>query len=268
MSDAAVGGTGPIASVAAYDEFVDWEKRLGREGPFFADLFADHGVQHVVDVGSGSARHAILFAGWGKTVDAVDPSESMMAEAERNVAEAEETLLTVGGEVRLHTGGFGELAALGLGPADAVTCTGNALPHVDGQDGLRAAIEDFAAVLRQGGVLVLHLLNHSRLLAARPRAIPPVVRETAEGTKVFLRVIDYLDEDMGFRFEFLTLVRDAAGTWTTQARHSVHQALPLELLDSELRLAGFTDTRAFGSHDMKPLDLESDESVVIVAVKR
>ena len=42
-----------------------------------------------------------------------------------------------------------------------------------------------------GGALVLHLLNHGRLLDKRPRAIPPVVRDTAEGTKVFVRVIDY-----------------------------------------------------------------------------
>ena len=54
-----------VAPAADYDEFVNWDKRLANEGPFFRDLFEREGVSRVIDVGAGSARHAILFATWG-----------------------------------------------------------------------------------------------------------------------------------------------------------------------------------------------------------
>lgn len=251
-----------------YDTFVDWDSRLAREGPFFADVFAESGVHSVIDVGAGSARHAILFAGWGIDVTAVDPDESMLEQAEANIAQAESRFLASGGRVRVMPGGFGELARLGAGPADALTCTGNALPHVSGEAGLEAALADFSAALRPGGLLVLHLLNHSRLLVSRIRAIPPVVRDIPDGgVRVFLRVIGYPDGGETLDFDFVTMERDPTGGWSVSSRRSSHTALPLPLLDAALRRAGFTDIRAYGDHAMKPLDPERDESVLLTAVR-
>jgi len=167
--------------------------------------------------------------------------------------------------VQLVRGGYGELEALGLGPADVLTCTGNALPHVAGLDGLRSALADFAAVVRAEGAVVLHLLNHAKLLDARPRTIPPVFRQTPEGEKIFLRVISYPDGDEYLDFDFVTLVRDASGEWSLSDRRSLHTALPVKLLDRELDEAGFGDVTAFGSHDGRPLDAEKDESVILTA---
>jgi SAM-dependent methyltransferase len=258
------------AKVAAYGEFVDWEKRLGREAPFFRRAFDEVEARSVIDVGAGTAMHAILFASWGMSVDAVDPDDSMLEQAEVNIAERAEQIATAGGEVRLRRGGFGVLAHMGLGPADALVCTGNALPHAEGITGLRSALADFAAVLRPGGVVVLHLLNHGRLLAKRVRAIPPVVRDTADGTKVFLRVIEYPETAEGdvefIDFDFVTLVRPAeGGEWTAASRRSLHTALPLDLLERELTAAGFRDVRAFGDHSGRALDRDADESVIVTA---
>ncbi len=256
------------APAADYDEFVDWNKRLGREAPFFRRVFADVGAQRVIDVGAGSARHATMFATWGLEVVAVDPDESMLAQAETNVAARAEEVAEAGGAVQLVRGGYGELEALGLGPADVLTCTGNALPHVAGLDGLRSALADFAAVVRADGAVVLHLLNHARLLDVRPRTIPPVFRQTPEGEKIFLRVISYPDGDEYLDFDFVTLVREASGEWSLSDRRSLHTALPVKLLERELDAAGFGDVRAFGSHDGRPLDAERDESVILTATRR
>jgi len=253
------------APAADYDEFVNWDRRLAREAPLFERVFAEVAARRVIDVGAGSARHAIMFATWGLEVIAVDPDDSMLAQAEDNLERAEELIAAGGGSLRLVRGGFGELEALGLGPADAVTCTGNALPHVGGVAGLRTALADFAQVLRPGGALVLHLLNHARLLASRQRAIPPVFRQTASGEKVFLRVIDYPEGDEYLDFDFLTLVRGEDGEWSLTHRRSLHTALPVDLLRRELARAGFDRIEALGSHDGRSLDLEGDESVIVVA---
>jgi SAM-dependent methyltransferase len=196
----------------------------------------------------------------------VDPDDSMLRAAEANVAVASDRITKGGGELRLLKGGFGEIGALGLRRADALTCTGNALPHVVGVDGLRDALADFAAVLRPGGVLVLHLLNHTRLIEKKPRSIMPVVREVPEGTRVFLRVIDYpVGDGEFFGFDFVTLVRTMAGEWTCASHKAAHTQLPVAVLRFELESAGFERIESFGGHDRRRLDEDSDESVILVA---
>jgi glycine/sarcosine N-methyltransferase len=248
------------ASGADYDEFVDWDKRLAREAPFFRDVFDEAGAKTVADVGAGSGRHALMFASWGLTVYPVDPDPSMLAQARANAEAA-------GVDLPFYEGVFGDVARVVPGRVDALTCLGNALPHVDGPAGLRRALEDFAEVIRPGGALVLHLLNHQRLLDSRIRSIPPVVRDTPEGTRVFLRVLDY-DEPGGIGFEFLTLTRHAKADWAVASRRSVHTALPAFMLVDELDRAGFTRIALFGDHARKPFDGEHDESVIILAYRR
>jgi glycine/sarcosine N-methyltransferase len=254
--------------VGDYDRFVNWEARLARELPFLRDIFDEVGVRSLIDVGAGTARHAIAYAGWGMAVDAVDPDELMLASAQHNIAEAAERIAKAGGQLRLVKGGFGELQALGLADADALTCTGNALPHVRGRVGLSMALADFRAVLRPGGVLVLQLLNHERLLATKQRALMPVVREVPEGTRVFLRVFDYPADGGEFLgVDFATLVRDATGEWKVASHRAAHTVITTELLRAELAAAGFEAIELLGGHDRRPLS-DADESVLVVARRR
>jgi SAM-dependent methyltransferase len=263
-----------------YDELVNWDARLAREGPFFERLFGEHGVRSVVDVGAGSARHAIMFRAWGLDVTAIDPSEDMLELARENAE-------SLGSDVRIVEGGFGDVARIVGRPVDAVTCAGNALPHVRSMRGLHDALLDFAAAVRPGGVLVLHYLNHHRLVTKKIRTMSPVFRETATGDKFFLRLLGYTPSGDGVLFDFVTLVRDAGvrdtshtieswpktldedptGGWSIRSRRSLHLAMPLDVISAELRRAGFTDVRAFGDHEGRALDIETDESLIVVATR-
>jgi glycine/sarcosine N-methyltransferase len=268
VSDGRDRGAGPAVE---YDRFVDWEARLAREAPLFRRVFTEVGAHTVLDVGCGTGQHALMFAGWGLAVTGVDPDPSMLAQAAANADAAAETVAAAGGSVRFVEGGFGELEELGLGPADALTCTGNALPHVAGLAGLSVALSDFAAVLRPGGVVVLHLLNHDRLLSKRIRAIAPVVRDAEDGTWVFLRVIDYADE--GIRLDFVTLQRPGGWTgaseWRTLSSHrALHTPLPSSVLEGALEAAGFDEVVLLGDHAGRQLDPGADESVIVVARRR
>lgn len=253
---------------ADYDTFVNWDARLARELPFFRRLFDDVGARRVIDVGAGSAKHAIEFAKWGLSVDAVDPSEEMRDAAQRNVAEAQTDIAAAGGSIRLAAGGFGELAAMGLAGADALICTGNALPHVGGLADLRAALADFAEVLRPGGVAVIHMLNHAGMLARGVRAIAPKVLDTAEGTTVFLRVVGFPSGGGAyFDFDFVTLVRSPEGEWSVASRRSRHMSITAEMLERELDAAGFSQIEVLGGHDGHALG-DDDESMVVVGRRR
>ncbi len=244
-----------------YDVFVNWDKRLAREAPFYRAVFDEVDARTVADVGAGSARMSLMFASWGLTVYAIDPDPGMLEQARKNAAEA-------GIDLPIYAGAFGDVADVVPGQVDAIVCSGNALPHVGGLPELKRAFADFAEVVRPGGALVLHLLNHQRLLDQRIRTVPPVVRETAEGTLVFLRVLDY-DDPAGIGFDFLTLRRSPDGAWdVANARRSVHTALPSYVLVDELDHAGFTRIALFGSHDRKPFEAEKDESVIVLAYRR
>jgi len=256
-----------VSPAADYDQFVDWEKRLQREAPLFRWAFSLSGAHSVLDVGAGSARHSLLFASWGMNVTAVDPDESMLAQARINISSAENSLALSGGKVSLMRGGFGELEGLGAGPVGALVCTGNALPHVSGASGLRAAVRDFYRVLAPGGVIILHLLNHARLAGLKVRVVPPVVRDTGEGVKVFLRVIDYPQDGESLDFDFVTLVRSTQGEWALTHRRSAHTFIPVDVLADELSSSGFTSIETFGDHERKPLEIANDESVIVVARK-
>jgi SAM-dependent methyltransferase len=251
-----------------YDRLVDWRKRIERESPFFRREFEAHSVRTVLDVGCGTGMLPIEWAKWGLDVVGVDPDAGMLKKAAENAEAARDEIAQAGGSVRFASGGFGELAGLGLGVFDAVTCTGNALPHIDGATALPATLRDFAAVLKPGGLVVLHLLNHDRLIGEDIHAIPAVIREGEDGVWAFLRFIDY--EEGGIRFDFVTLHRPAGAwesgePWDTQSRRSLHAALPSQLLRGELVSAGFPDVCLYGKHDGSAFRPLEDESVLIVA---
>ncbi|MBE0476268.1 MAG: hypothetical protein IBX62_04110, partial [Coriobacteriia bacterium] len=145
---------------------------------------------------------------------------------------------------------------------------------------------DFGAVFAPGGVLVLHLLDHDRLLSQRLRTLPPVFRETPEGDRLFVKVLSYPEDASSIVFDFLTLTRSPeaageaprpedvrdfgepgrdAGGWEVASRRSVHTALPVSLLAPELASARFIDVRAYGDHSGKAFDPEEDESVILTA---
>lgn len=245
-------------AAADYDQVVDWETRLPRELPFFRDLFDEVGVESLVDVGCGTGKHAIEFASWGLRVTGIDPSASMLVQAHKNADAA-------GAEVTWELGSYGDLRATVGREMDAVVSLGNAFMHVEGPAGAAEALRDIATVVRSGGVVVLHFLNYDRLLTQRIRMMPARFRETPEGDKAFLRILDY--EDDVVRFEFVTLSRLEDGSWDVHSRVSRHTVLPPASVVEAMRAAGFGRVETYGSHDKKDFDPETDESVVMVGYR-
>jgi glycine/sarcosine N-methyltransferase len=246
----------PAQPASDYDEMVDWGKRLARELPFFERVLSEAGASRVVDVGCGTGMLAIALARLGLEVTGVDPSESMLAKARVNVEAA-------GVPVTLVEGGFGDLEQLVSGRVDAVICTGNALPHVEGREGLARALADMASVLRPGGVVILHWLNHDRLAAQRPAMLPAVLRSTTKGPRIFAKVLEYSDD--GVEFDFVTVTRGADGAWNAEDRRSLHTWVTTVTAREALAEAGFSDVELYGGHDFRAFDPSADESVIAVA---
>jgi len=252
---------------AKYDTVVRWDRRLAREAPFFEQLFREHDVTSLADVGCGTAKHAILFASWNIEVWALDPNEEMLAAARDNVQES-------GLNVHLAQAGFGEVART-VGKVDAAVSLGNAFPHVSGIAGLREALSDFADAIRPGGPLVVHMLNHDRIEQQKLRFLPTVLRSDEEGETVVIKVIDHAEDH--FTFEFVQLMRpmrpegvspEQPSEWVVQSHRGQHTKILGATMRAELDAAGFIDIQVFGNHSGGALDPDSDESAIWVATRR
>jgi len=133
-----------------YESFVDWPKRLAREGPFFRRLFADHGVARVVDVACGTGHHAALFHRWALQVEGADVSAGMIERAKHQFGEPP--------GLRFVERSF-TAAVEPEGKADAVICIGNSLALADRRESARQALLAMLRAVRPGGLVVVQLLN-------------------------------------------------------------------------------------------------------------
>lgn len=249
-----------------YDSIVRWDKRLPREAPFFRQLFESCGVASLADVGCGTAKHAVMFAGWGIEVWALDPSEEMLTSARANIEES-------GSGVHLALAGFGEVASA-VGEVDGVVCLGNAFMHAGDAEGVMAALEDFAAAIRPGGPLVIHMLNQDRIVKHGMRMLPSAFRSGGEGDTVAVKLIDHGDDYLDF--EFVRLMRaersaeadaDAPSEWTVEAQRTRHPKILGPMLRRQLEAVGFGEIKAYGDHTGRTLDPDDDESAIWVAIR-
>jgi glycine/sarcosine/dimethylglycine N-methyltransferase len=137
-----------------YDAMIDWPKRLEHEGRFYRDLFEQNRVHNVVDVACGSGRHAAMFQSWGLQVEAADVSPAMIERARSIFGEPP--------GLRWVVRAFDAPVAPET-PFDAAICVGNSLPLAADENIVRRAIGEMLAAVRNGGLIVVHVLNIARL---------------------------------------------------------------------------------------------------------
>jgi len=253
---------------AEYDQFVNWPARLAFELPFIerqitAAAARPPGV--ILDAACGTGMHAIALAQRGCQVSGADLSAGMIARARANAAAAQ-------AQARFEIAGFGSLAAVfGAGECDAVLCLGNSLPHILSSTDLAAALADFAACLRPGGVVLIQNRNFDLVLDQRVRWLPPQSYQPAENPggldeRLFLRSYDF-DSDGLITFNIITLRRQQAGGWDQTVASTRLWPQRQAELDAGLRAAGFAPVNHWGSLDGAPFDPRHSENLVIGARK-
>jgi glycine/sarcosine N-methyltransferase len=242
------------ALAADYDRFVNWEGRLAHELPFFDRLFARHQVRRVLDSACGTGRHAIALAQRGYQVTATDLSAAMIEQARQNAAAA-------GAQVTLAVAGLGELAALGE-TFDAALCLGNSLPHLPTASAMAAALADFAAVLRPGGLLVIQNRNLDRVWAEQERFMAPQSHRQGSQEWLFVRFYDFREETI--TFNMIRLRRTAEG-WAQDVESTELRPIFRDDLAAALTGAGFEAISFYGGYDGATFDASTSNDLIAVA---
>lgn len=246
-----------------YDRFVNWENRLAYEMPFLDGQLQVLGQPEnirLLDAACGTGMHALALARRGYRVSGADYSPGMIARARENAAAA-------GMDLPFLTAGFGELAGVFFPQRfDALLCLGNSLPHVIDRSDREAALGDFAACLRPGGLLLLQNRNFDAVMARRERWMEPQSYRQGEAEWVFLRQYDFTPQGL-IDFHIITLKRREGETWRQQVV-TTHLAplLQTDLLAS-LAEVGFIQINCYGALDGSPFDPAASGNLVITAQK-
>ena len=242
-----------------YDRFVDWPGRLAAELPFIERELEAADAHRVLDAACGTGMHAIALAQRGYGMAGADLSAGMIERARANAATAEV-------DVRFEAVGFGELArTFGCTDFDALLCLGNSLPHLLTPVGLAAALSDFAACLRPGGLLLIQNRNFDAILERGERWMEPQSRREGELEWLFLRFYDF-EPDGTLVFNLVTLQREGTDGWRQSVASTRLRPLRQRELMAALSAADFGGIVCWG--DMQGASFRSSSSPNLVITAR
>ena len=245
-----------------YDRFVSWQGRLELEMPFITaqidSLAAGHLPSKILDAACGTGMHAIALALRGCQAAGADLSPGMIARAKANARRA-------GVQVDFRQAGFGDLRR-SFQNFDALLCLGNSLPHLLTSAGLSDALQDFAACLRPGGMLLVQNRNFDAVLASRERWMSPEAHRDGEQEWLFLRFYDF-EPDGLINFHIITLYRTGESAWTQKVDSTRLRPLREAELVAALDHARFTQITRYGSMSGDPFDPARSPNLVLQALK-
>ncbi|MFP4053874.1 MAG: class I SAM-dependent methyltransferase [Phycisphaerae bacterium] len=237
-----------------YEDITHQQARQASADALGQKLVGESGIRSAVDAACGTGLFTFALAREGAQVVGADLSESMLDKARAAAG-------PLAGNVRWVRSPMQSLGEKLAGPFDAVLCMGNSLPHLLSDDELDETLAGFAALLPSGGLVVLHLLNYTRVIKQRERIVGIDRNETRE----FVRFYDFADEMV--RFNVLEI------DWsTTPPSHEIHSTMlypwrQAELADA-LAAAGFECLRSFADLSLsEPFD-EMDSDVLVMTAGR
>jgi SAM-dependent methyltransferase len=240
---------------ADYDRFVNWPARLAAELPFIEGQMQTMGACRVLDAACGTGMHTIALARQGYKVVGADLSAGMVERARANASAA-------GVNARFEVAGFGELAARAGTGFDAALCLGNSLPHLLTPVDLEAALADFAACLRPGGLFLIQNRNFDAVLAQGARWMEPQAHREGDTEWLFFRFYDF-EPDGTLAFNIVTLRREGLGDWSQQVATTRLWPLRQAELVAALEAAGFEDIVCWGDMQGNPFEPERSGNLVV-----
>lgn len=236
-----------------YDRMTGFGARVERETRALAPLVERFGIRSAVDTGCGTGTQTTALARLGVRTLGIDVSGDMLGFARRHVEEED----GLAHWPRFVQGDFLSPALRAEAPFDAVFSMGNTMPHVADFEALREVLAYWKWCLREGGVVVLQMLNYARIRSTGNR----VIAARRAGDVTTLRFYDFTEPR--WRFNIVTL-RGEEGALGHEMRTT--ELLPIEEGDvrREAARAGFEMVEVYGSVGGEGFTDSSTDLVVIL----
>jgi len=255
---------------AVYDLLVDWPKRLAREEPFYRRLFERIGARRVADVACGTGRHAAMFHSWGLSVEGsdVDPKMIELARAKSRSGKGSDPL-GLRGLTPLRTGGLRfvvrgfEEPIRAAEPFDVALCVGNSLALAPDAATAARAVREMLAAVRDGGAVVVHVLNLWRLPDG-PCVWQKCLRAALAQGDVLIAKGVHRSGTRGY-VDLIVAPVDAPEQVHSESVPLLGiEAAELSRMAAE---AGASDVQLFGGYDEKPYEPLESTDLILVATR-
>lgn len=249
-----------------YDRFVNWKNRLAFEMPFIEQQIVklQAGTPNplrILDAACGTGMHAIALAELGHMVSGADLVPQMVQVSRRNAR-------TAGVKIDFRTAGFGALAQTFPDAGfDLLLCLGNSLPHLLSSEELSAALRDFAACLRPGGMMLLQNRNFDAVMARQERWMDPQSHREGAREWLFQRWYDFEPNGL-IRFNIVTLSRESESDWKPRITSTLLRPLLQEELTAKTADTGFGNVQCFGSMQAEEFHAMESGNLILTAIKK
>ncbi len=207
----------------------------------------------ILDIGCGTGNLAISLAVKGYRVVAIDYERAMIEAAEKKKNHGLDNLrfkymdmLKVAHEYE-------------AGSFDGVVCFGNTLVHLLNISDIKKFISAVSSVLREGGIMMLQILNYDYILDEGVDKLPPIENEVISFTRSY-----GFREDGLINFNTELMIHETGNTVTNSIT-----LMPVRknTLSEIITAAGFTRIEYFGDFKMNPLAATS-MPLVVKALKK
>jgi len=237
-----------------YEAMIDWPKRLANEEPFYRRWFCGAGVRRLLDVACGTGRHAAMFHSWGLRVEAADISPRIIERARAALGELEGLSWAVRG--------FDQPVAAEE-PFDAALCVGNSLALAPDWPTVRRAVAAMFAAVRDGGLVILHILNLWRLPDGPCLWQKCTCATLQQGDALILKGV----HRSGSRGYVDLVVTSLAGVPQMQSESVPFLGIEASDLLALARAAGASETHLFGSYQEQTYQRETSVDLILAARK-
>ncbi|HET7460624.1 MAG TPA: class I SAM-dependent methyltransferase [Longimicrobium sp.] len=226
--------------------FPDWDASIARQARALDAVIRARlgdGPRHVLDVSCGIGTQALGMAALGHHVTASDLSPGAVARAREEAARRGLTIPFSVADMRAahehHGGGW-----------DVVLCADNSLPHLLSDDEILAALRQFHACTRPGGLCLVSVRDY----AAMPRSdeVQPYAVREEDGVRYVILQHRAWRRDR-YEMTFYIIEDRGADTVLTHALRSRYYAVTIGRLLELMRAAGFATAERLDGAFYQPL---------------
>ena len=244
----------------AYDEAIDWDRRLAREIPFIVSRLGKPEGKRVLDLACGTGRHSAALAQQGAEVVGIDNSESMLSRAKEHAS-------SIGVTPKFIRGDMSEFKSLTTDQFDLVICLGNSLALLDNFTVLETVLSDIHQSLVEDGVLITQVLNFEEIHRTGFRFFPQKGGSLGTGENVvFSRFYDHTDPPNSSTL-IMTAQIKKDGEWNSLISTQKVLNLNSDVMIRYLAQAGFQETRFFSDYS-ESLFVGSDDRNMVIHSRR
>ncbi|MBN2425985.1 MAG: methyltransferase domain-containing protein [Calditrichaceae bacterium] len=233
-----------------YDHMTRFEKRLHREMVIIKGWTDRFGFKSALDLACGSGVHTIALSRLGIETTGVDISREMIILAEKNAVK-------YGVNPHFVCSSFADIDKNLKQKFDAVLILGNSLPHVTNRDELQKIFINIKNALYDPGMLIVQLLNYSKILREKNR----IISIQREDDHEFIRFYDFLDELL--QFNVLHVYSS-----DNKIKHQLSSTLLYPWEETDLMEAlistGYSEINLYGSMQFDVYDKYASENLVLI----